>query len=64
MVKLGPQADACLSGNLPVELTFRDNGPSVGPSRSAEKNVARAGENVRLGENARAGEYVRAGENV
>ncbi|KAG2115255.1 uncharacterized protein F5147DRAFT_414247 [Suillus discolor] len=41
MVKLGPQADACLSGNLPVELTFRDNGPpSVGPSRSAAKNVA------------------------
>lgn len=38
-LKLGPQADACLSGNLAVELTFRDNGPSVGPSRSAAKNV-------------------------
>ncbi|KAG1832810.1 P-loop containing nucleoside triphosphate hydrolase protein [Suillus variegatus] len=38
-LKLGPQADACLNGNLPVELTFRDNGPSVGPSRSAAKNV-------------------------
>ncbi|KAG1754155.1 P-loop containing nucleoside triphosphate hydrolase protein [Suillus lakei] len=38
-LKLGPQADACLSGSLPVELTFRDNGPGVGPSRSAVKNV-------------------------
>jgi bloom syndrome protein len=38
-LKLGPQADACLSGSLPVELTFRDNGPGVGPSRSVAKNV-------------------------
>ncbi|KAG2149269.1 hypothetical protein DEU56DRAFT_57169 [Suillus clintonianus] len=38
-LKIGPQADACLSGNLPVELTFRDNGPSVGSSRSVAKNM-------------------------
>ncbi|KAG1883083.1 P-loop containing nucleoside triphosphate hydrolase protein, partial [Suillus subluteus] len=38
-LKLGPQADACLSGSLPVELTFRDNGPGVGSSRSTAKNV-------------------------
>jgi hypothetical protein len=38
-LKLGPQVDACLSGSLPVELTFRDNGPSVGQSRSAAKNI-------------------------
>jgi bloom syndrome protein len=39
-LELGSQADACLSGDLAVELIFRDNGAGSGSSRSVAKNVA------------------------
>lgn len=45
-LKLGPKADACLSGNLAVELTFRDNDTgtsSVTRNTTSSKGKMKAG---------------------